>query len=95
MIALVWLKWFCKLTPRYYSESPEVDTNRVMLEMAALKATRGKFGFVGARPIKHSCRVCGKTFWTERKYEDVCSQWKCYRDYECKKGASDVKANNQ
>ena len=87
MIALVWLKWFCKLTPRYYSESPEVDTNRVMLEMAALKATWGKLGFAGARPIKHSCRVCGKIFWTERKQEDTCKHWKCYRAYENKKGA--------
>lgn len=81
IIPLLWIKWACRLNPRYYRDSDKVDITRVMLEAAALKATFGKLGFAGARPIEHSCKICGNRFWTERKHEDVCKMWHCYRTY--------------
>jgi hypothetical protein len=82
-VIFAWLKWFWKPYPKYYSEVAEIDTTRVMLDIMAQKFTRGKMGFSGARPVKHQCRVCNKTFYTERKLEDTCKIWSCYREFHC------------
>lgn len=86
-VAIAWLAWMLKPYPKYYSERPDVDGNRVAIDMAALKATRGKIGFAGARPIRHICTICQKPFWTERKQEATCKKWECYKKFHCRKGA--------
>ena len=80
---LAWFVWNFKIYPKYYSESDGVDVTRVMLDIAAQKFTRGKIGFSGARPVKHQCKVCSKVFYTERKLEDTCKKWVCYKEFHC------------
>ena len=82
-IAVAAIKWACKTTPKYYSEKPDVDLNRVQIDFVVQKFSKGKFGFAGARPVEHICKVCRQRFYTERKHEDVCKKWNCYKSYYC------------